>query len=101
VKSSIAVAPPLCRHRYCGRWYGLNGRFDYDGYDEGMYWQTLRAMSAGYSLYGRGSETGHAALIAADLYRTTTPISGLSASHLRCGDGAADTVEQAATLEKG
>ncbi len=33
------------------RVYGLNGRFDYDGYDEGVYWQTLRAMSAGYGLY--------------------------------------------------
>jgi len=35
------------------RVYGLDGRFDYDGYDEGVYWQTLRAMSAGYGLYGR------------------------------------------------
>lgn len=35
------------------RVYGLGGRFDYDGYDEGVYWQTLRAMSAGYNLYGR------------------------------------------------
>jgi hypothetical protein len=34
------------------RAYGLNGQFDYDGYDEGVYWQTLRAMRAGYSLYG-------------------------------------------------
>jgi 4-amino-4-deoxy-L-arabinose transferase-like glycosyltransferase len=33
------------------RAYGLNGRFDYDGYDEGVYWQTLRAMSHGYHLY--------------------------------------------------
>lgn len=34
------------------RVYGLDGHFDYDGYDEGVYWQTLRAMSAGYRLYG-------------------------------------------------
>jgi 4-amino-4-deoxy-L-arabinose transferase-like glycosyltransferase len=34
------------------RAYCLDGRFDYDGYDEGVYWQTLRAMRAGYSLYG-------------------------------------------------
>jgi hypothetical protein len=34
------------------RAYGLNGQFDYDGYDEGVYWQTLRAMRAGYNLYG-------------------------------------------------
>lgn len=33
------------------RLYGLNETFDYDGYDEGVYWQTLRAMSAGYGLY--------------------------------------------------
>jgi len=32
---------------------GLNGRFDFDGYDEGVYWQTLRAMSGGYHLYGQ------------------------------------------------
>lgn len=25
--------------------------FDYDGYDEGVYWQSLRAMSAGHTLY--------------------------------------------------
>lgn len=33
------------------RTHGLNGQFDYDGYDEGVYWQTLRAMRAGYNLY--------------------------------------------------
>ncbi len=33
------------------RAYGLDGRFDYDSYDEGVYWQTLRSMSNGYSLY--------------------------------------------------
>jgi 4-amino-4-deoxy-L-arabinose transferase-like glycosyltransferase len=33
------------------RLYGLSRLFDYDGYDEGVYWQTLRAMHAGYSLY--------------------------------------------------
>jgi len=31
---------------------GLNEIFDVD-YDEGVYWQTLRAMSAGYHLYGQ------------------------------------------------
>ena len=35
------------------RLHGLDGRVDFDGYDEGVYWQTLRAMSAGFSLYGR------------------------------------------------
>jgi 4-amino-4-deoxy-L-arabinose transferase-like glycosyltransferase len=32
---------------------GLSGRFDLTGYDydEGVYWQSLRAMSAGYHLY--------------------------------------------------
>jgi len=29
----------------------LNVPFDRDGYDEGVYWQTLRAMSAGNTLY--------------------------------------------------
>ena len=33
------------------RLYGLSRLFDYDGYDEGVYWQTLRAMHAGYGLY--------------------------------------------------
>jgi hypothetical protein len=33
------------------RLYNLGKPFDYDGYDEGVYWQTLRAMSAGYALY--------------------------------------------------
>lgn len=31
--------------------YHLNVPFDRDGYDEGVYWQSLRAMQAGYSLY--------------------------------------------------
>src|SRR5438309_2269182 len=31
------------------RLYGLSRLFDYDSYDEGVYWQTLRAMHAGYS----------------------------------------------------
>jgi len=35
------------------RLYNLNKLFDYDGYDEGVYWQSLRAMSAGYSLFGQ------------------------------------------------
>jgi hypothetical protein len=30
---------------------GLSWPFDYDGYDEGVYWQTLRAMHAGFGLY--------------------------------------------------
>src|SRR2546421_2907725 len=33
------------------RLYGLSRLFDYDSYDEGVYWQTLRAIHAGYSLY--------------------------------------------------
>src|SRR5579863_342759 len=33
------------------RLYRLNLPFDYDGYDEGVYWQSLRAMSSGYVLY--------------------------------------------------
>jgi len=69
VKGSIDIAPPLTWSRQqlalrivvaavfaiaiAMRLYGLNGRFDFDGYDEGVYWQTLRAMSAGFSLYGR------------------------------------------------
>ena len=35
------------------RLYNLNKLFDYDGYDEGVYWQSLRAMSAGNSLFGQ------------------------------------------------
>ena len=33
------------------RLYQLGVPFDRDGYDEGVYWQSLRAMSAGYTLY--------------------------------------------------
>lgn len=33
------------------RLYSLNAPFDRDGYDEGVYWQSLRAMQAGGSLY--------------------------------------------------
>jgi hypothetical protein len=33
------------------RLYGLGLPFDRDGYDEGVYWQSLRAMQAGYGLY--------------------------------------------------
>ncbi|MFL5706231.1 MAG: phospholipid carrier-dependent glycosyltransferase, partial [Ktedonobacteraceae bacterium] len=33
------------------RLYSLGQPFDRDGYDEGVYWQTLRSMSAGYTLY--------------------------------------------------
>jgi hypothetical protein len=32
---------------------GLGLPFDRDGYDEGVYWQSLMAMRAGYSLYGQ------------------------------------------------
>ncbi len=45
VISAILVAAILMR------WAGLGGEFDYDGYDEGVYWQTLRAMSGGQRLY--------------------------------------------------
>ena len=34
------------------RLYQLGLPFDRDGYDEGVYWSSLRAMSAGYPLYG-------------------------------------------------
>src|SRR6266581_3883683 len=33
------------------RLYHLGLPFDRDGYDEGVYWQTLRSMSAGNTLY--------------------------------------------------
>ncbi len=33
------------------RLYQLGVAFDRDGYDEGVYWQSLRAMSAGFALY--------------------------------------------------
>ncbi|MGH2478965.1 MAG: ArnT family glycosyltransferase, partial [Ktedonobacteraceae bacterium] len=33
------------------RLYQLNVPFDRDGYDEGVYWQSLRAMHAGQGLY--------------------------------------------------
>jgi 4-amino-4-deoxy-L-arabinose transferase-like glycosyltransferase len=33
------------------RLYGLGWPFDFDDYDEGVYWQTLRAMHAGFRLY--------------------------------------------------
>ena len=33
------------------RLYQLGVPFDRDGYDEGVYWQSLRAMSAGFALY--------------------------------------------------
>ncbi len=33
------------------RLYQLGVLFNRDGYDEGVYWQSLRAMSAGYTLY--------------------------------------------------
>ncbi|HLI06857.1 MAG TPA: glycosyltransferase family 39 protein [Ktedonobacteraceae bacterium] len=35
------------------RLYELGFPFDRDGYDEGVYWQTLRAMSAGHPLYAQ------------------------------------------------
>ena len=33
------------------RIYQLGVPFDHDGYDEGVYWQSLRAMSAGFMFY--------------------------------------------------
>src|SRR6266852_3185552 len=33
------------------RLYNLGQPFDHDGYDEGVYWQSLRAMGAGHALY--------------------------------------------------
>jgi hypothetical protein len=39
---SIAIAMRL---------YGLGWLFDFDSYDEGVYWQSLRAMRAGFALY--------------------------------------------------
>src|SRR5712691_10859956 len=33
------------------RLYNLGQPFDHDGYDEGVYWQSLLAMRAGYTLY--------------------------------------------------
>ena len=35
------------------RLHNLGLPFDRDSYDEGVYWQSLRSMSAGYSLYGQ------------------------------------------------
>src|SRR5262249_6688920 len=35
------------------RFYGLGWLFDFDGYDEGVYWQTLRGMHAGFTLYNQ------------------------------------------------
>ena len=35
------------------RLHNLGLPFDRDSYDEGVYWQSLRAMSAGYPLYGQ------------------------------------------------
>src|SRR5579884_2616127 len=35
------------------RLYELGLPFDRDGYDEGVYWQTLRAMSGGHPLYAQ------------------------------------------------
>src|SRR3989442_5537602 len=34
----------------CMRLYNLGQPFDHDGYDEGVYWQSLSAMAAGHSL---------------------------------------------------
>src|SRR2546428_4140492 len=35
------------------RLYNLGQPFDHDGYDEGVYWQSLRAMGAGHTLYSQ------------------------------------------------
>lgn len=41
----------LCIVAVIMRLYNLNAPFDRDGYDEGVYWQSLRAMQAGGGLY--------------------------------------------------
>src|SRR6266581_2083937 len=35
------------------RLYNLGQPFDHDGYDEGVYWQSLRAIAAGHTLYSQ------------------------------------------------
>jgi 4-amino-4-deoxy-L-arabinose transferase-like glycosyltransferase len=46
-----AVAVALLALAIWMRLYNLGQPFDHDGYDEGVYWQSLRAMAAGYALY--------------------------------------------------
>lgn len=35
----------------CMRWYTLGVPFDRDSYDEGVYWQSLRSLAQGHTLY--------------------------------------------------
>ncbi len=35
------------------RWHTLDVPFDRDSYDEGVYWQSLRSLAQGYTLYGQ------------------------------------------------
>jgi len=35
------------------RWYRLDVPFDRDSYDEGVYWQSLRLLAEGHTLYGQ------------------------------------------------
>lgn len=50
---TIALVLALVIIAIAMRLYNLNKLFDYDGYDEGVYWQSLRAMSVGNSLFGQ------------------------------------------------
>ena len=45
------IAVGLCAVGLWLRLHDLGVRFDRDSYDEGVYWQSLRAMSAGHTLY--------------------------------------------------
>src|SRR5437016_709930 len=48
------VAPlALLAIAICMRLFNLGQPFDHDGYDEGVYWQSLRAMAAGHMLYSQ------------------------------------------------
>lgn len=50
---TVAIILALVIIAIAMRLYNLNKLFDYDGYDEGVYWQSLRAMSAGNMLFGQ------------------------------------------------
>lgn len=50
---TVAIILALVIIAIAMRLYNLNKLFDYDGYDEGVYWQSLRAMSAGNALFGQ------------------------------------------------
>ena len=47
------IVPAILLAAIAMRLYGLNTRFNSGGYDEGVYWETLRAVSAGNGLYGQ------------------------------------------------